>query len=172
MPTERTPPSLLARVLVYLHRTEDGILALLLTTMILVAVSQIVLRNVFDSGFAWSDPFLRTLVLWVGLLGALAATRDDKHIVIDALLRVLPEAWKPVIRALTSLFTAAVTGIIAWHSARFVVLDYEAGITVFANVPSWLAESVIPLSFALMTLRFVLLAGRHLLLWRHRGTAE
>lgn len=158
-------------MLLYLHRVEDAILALLLTVMILLGVGQIALRNVFDAGFAWSDPLLRVLVLWVGLLGALAATREDKHIVIDALLRILPGHWKPAVRALTSLFTAGVTGLIAWHSARFVALDYEAGITAFAGVPSWLAESVIPLSFSLMTLRFVILAARHLGEWRRPRTS-
>ena len=53
---------------------------LLLTGMILLATTQILMRNLWDTGLAWADPSLRIAVLWVALLGALAATRDDNHI--------------------------------------------------------------------------------------------
>ncbi len=65
------------RVLRIIHGFEDGLLALMVAAMIFLAGSQILLRNLFDTGFAWADPVLRLLVLWVGLLGALAASRTD-----------------------------------------------------------------------------------------------
>jgi len=51
---------------------EDGILVVLLSVMILVAAAQILLRNFFDIGLSWGDQALRILVLWVGLMGAVA----------------------------------------------------------------------------------------------------
>lgn len=149
-----------ARLLRALHRIEDGILAALLTAMILLGVAQIALRNLFDAGLTWSDPLLRVLVLWVGLLGALAATREDRHIVIDALLRLAPRRLRHGVRVLALVFTAAVTALLAYHAARFVAMEFELGGVVFAAVPAWLAELIIPVSFALMTLRFLLLAAR------------
>ena len=47
------------------HRLEDGALVLALVSMLVMALTQIVLRNVFDSGFLWAESFLRILVLWV-----------------------------------------------------------------------------------------------------------
>lgn len=64
---------------------EDAALTFLLGGMIILAVLQIGLRNFADTGFQWADPFLRILVLWLGLVGAIAATRDGKHINIDIL---------------------------------------------------------------------------------------
>jgi TRAP-type C4-dicarboxylate transport system permease small subunit len=52
-----------------LHRAEDALLVVLLSTMIVLAGTQIILRNFLDSGFVWIDPLLRVLVLWLGLLG-------------------------------------------------------------------------------------------------------
>ena len=68
-----------------LHRAEDGLLALLLSVMIVLAGTQILMRNLFDSGFVWIDPLLRVGVLWLGLIGATVATRNNKHIRIDLL---------------------------------------------------------------------------------------
>ena len=42
-------------------------IALILTAMIVLAATQIVLRNLFDSGIIWGDAALRVAVLWVGL---------------------------------------------------------------------------------------------------------
>ena len=68
-----------------LHRAEDALLVLLLSAMIVLAATQIMLRNFFDSGFVWIDPLLRVLVLWLGLIGATVATRNNRHIRIDLL---------------------------------------------------------------------------------------
>ena len=57
-----------------LRHFEDGVLAVLLGGMILLATLQIGLRNFADTGFIWADPLLRIMVLWLGLVGAVAAT--------------------------------------------------------------------------------------------------
>ncbi|MCB1566462.1 MAG: TRAP transporter small permease subunit, partial [Xanthomonadales bacterium] len=44
----------------------------------------------------WSEPVSRLLVLWLALLGGLAATREGKHIAIDALPRLLPPLWRRI----------------------------------------------------------------------------
>ena len=48
------------QILARLRRLEDGILVLLLMTMIGVAASQVILRNFFDAGLYWIF-FLNTL---------------------------------------------------------------------------------------------------------------
>ena len=48
-----------------ISRLEQILIAALLTAMILIAFSQIVLRNFFDTGIAWGDALVRYLVVWV-----------------------------------------------------------------------------------------------------------
>jgi len=141
-----------------LHRTEEAIIIALLSGMILLAGTQILLRNVWDSGIAWGDPLLRILVLWVGLLGAMLATRQNKHIRIDILSRYLPVPWKRFSAILTDLFSAIICGLLAWHSGRFVHYEWMDGTEVFNGFPAWVAELVIPIGFGVITLRFLLLA--------------
>lgn len=157
------PAGAVARVVAVLHRVEDAMLVLLLGAMVLLAPLQILLRNVFDSALIWGDPLLRVLVLWLGLFGAMAASRGDRHITVDVVARLLPAAGSRALRVVTSAFTAAVCGVVAWHSWLFVQTEREWGSTAFNDIPAWLFELVIPLSFAVIGLRYALLMGNEAL---------
>jgi TRAP-type C4-dicarboxylate transport system permease small subunit len=139
-----------------INRLEDALLALVLIGMITLAASQILLRNLGVGGVAWGDPLLRVLVLWVALLGAMAATRDAHHIRIDLLTRFLPAPVQGPVRRLTDLFAALVCGLIAWHGARFVHMEYLAATALFDGVPAWVCEVIIPFGFGVMALRYLL----------------
>jgi TRAP-type C4-dicarboxylate transport system permease small subunit len=145
-----------------LQRAEDVVLALLLGAMIVLAPLQILLRGLLGTGIVWVDPLLRVLVLWVGLLGALAASWEGRHITIDVFSRALPERGRAAAGAVTSLFTAVVTTLLAYHGARFVVSEFRYESVAFSGIPAWGLESVIPFSFAMMALRYGRLAASDL----------
>lgn len=140
---------------------EDTLLVAILTVMIVLAGTQIALRNVFDTGLLWADPALRVMVLWVGMIGAMVATRFDKQISVDAVSRFLSPQWQARVRVVTDLFTAVVSAAVAWHALRLVLDDKVAGSTVFASVPVWVCEMVLPLAFGLIALRYLLYAVDH-----------
>lgn len=145
----------LERIAALFCTVEDALLVLLLAGMIGLAATQIALRNVFDTGIAWSDPLLRVTVMWVGLLGAMVATRQNEHISIDILTRHLSGRAAPAARAVSALFAGVVCATLSWHGARFVRLDWEAGTIAFAEVPAWLCELIIPIGFGVMAMRFL-----------------
>ena len=129
-------------------------LVFLLVAMILIATLQILLRNVWDTGFAWGDPLLRILVLWVGLFGAMIATRKDNHISIDILTRYLSARSKRITGLLSDSFTLCVCAVLTYHATRFVMQDQEAEIMAFSGLPAWWFELIIPIGFAVMSLRY------------------
>ncbi len=155
-------PSGITRALRIIALLEDSLLVGLLALMIMLAAAQILLRNVLGSSFGSSDQLLRILVLWVGLLGAVAASRDDKQINIDMLSRLLPVRARLGVRFVVDLFTAGVCILIAWHAGRFVHSEYVAGSVAFMNIPAWIAELILPLAFGLIALRYVLIFFSHL----------
>ena len=111
------------------------------------------MRNIFDAGWIWADPLLRVLVLWIALLGALAASRNDKQIAVDVVSKFLAPRNRAVVGVLTGLFTTFVCAVIAYHSWRFVVGEWEFGSKAFGDVPAWLCQSVIPFAFAMIAVR-------------------
>ena len=145
------------KIILFINKLEDGVLVLILSSMILLAVFQIISRNLFSEGVVWIDPLLRMLVLWVGLAGAVVATRSNNHIRIDVFAKYLPDKIHPYIDRLVYLFTLAICLLIGWHAARFVYSEYEYGTIAFASVPSWVTAIIIPISFLLIALRYTLL---------------
>ena len=79
----------LARVSELLRRVEDAALVILLGAMILIGGAQIVMRNVFGEALAGGDETQRLIVLWLAILGAVAASRDRKQLRIDLVSRYL-----------------------------------------------------------------------------------
>lgn len=143
------------RLLARLHRAEDALLALLLGSLLLLSVTQIVLRIVWGTGLEWAEPVSRAGVLWLALLGALGATRARKHIAIDALPRFLPATAQRVAWAVAQLAAAALCAGLAWLGWGMLQMEREAPMPFVAGVPSWVPMLVFPLGFALMALRFV-----------------
>lgn len=152
-----------------LHNIEDGLLVIMLLSMIGLAFSQIVMRNVFGTGIVLLDPLLRIMVLWVGLLGALVASRQKKQISVDVLTRILPPGLKTASFIITRTFAAIVSGIIAWHSWLFVIDEWELGTKAFNIVPAWLAEVIIPFGFSVIALRYSIQAVSALIGYKQQG---
>jgi len=140
-----------------LNKIEDSLLVLVLSSMIILAVSQIVFRNVLGEGVVWIDPLLRVLVLWIAMLGAIAATRTDNHIKIDIFTKYLPEKYLLFIKRLVYITTIVLCLLIAWHGLRFVISEYEYQGIAFAAMPSWITASIIPFGFSMIALRYTLL---------------
>jgi len=139
-----------------LHRVEDALLVLLLSMMILLASMQILLRNLFEFGFIWVDPLLRVMVLWLGLIGATVATRYDKHIRIDLLTQAFSRSAHRLVQFFVGQFSAWICLLIAWYGAGWIRLDIEDGMIAFAGIPAWTLEIIVPISFALIGIRFFL----------------
>lgn len=155
------------------HRAEDALLVALLALMIALAATQILMRNLFDSGFVWIDPILRVLVLWLGLLGATVATRYDKHISIDLLTRFIEGRLQYLLQVVVEQVSAWTCLVIAAHGFNWVRFDFVDGLTAFAGIPAWMLEVIVPLSFAVIGLRYLLMSWSSAQLYfRYRDTTD
>lgn len=153
---------------------ENAALVVLLTGMILLAVGQIVLRELFSSGFLWADELIKLMVFWLAMVGSVAACRDNRHIRIDALSHVLPPQAVVAVRIFVDFFAAAVCAVIAWQAWRYLQLEIEFEDTVLVDTPAWLAHAILPLAFLIMAYRFFILALQqaHTLLRPGKGNDE
>ena len=133
---------------------ENTALVVLFSTMMLLAVAQIVLREVFSTGFIWADELIKLLVLWLAMVGSVAASRDNRHIRIDALSHILPDTAIKLTRILVDLFAVAVCAVIAWYSYQYLLLEIEFEDKVLIDTPAWIAHLIVPLAFAVISYRF------------------
>lgn len=134
----------------------------LLGSMVVLAVLQIVLRQFFDSGIGWADELIKIIVLWLAMVGSIAAARDNRHIRIDVLSHVLPETLVSLARVLVDFFAAGVCAIIAWQAWRYLQLEIEWQETVLVDTPAWTLHAIVPLAFLLIGYRFLVASARSL----------
>ncbi|MEE9258911.1 MAG: TRAP transporter small permease [Nitrospinaceae bacterium] len=139
-----------------LAKTEGFCITFILSMMIALSFGQVILRNLFNGGILWGDTLLRQLVLWVGFLGASIAAREKRHISIDFLPQFLPEPWRNPIRVFINLVTALITGVLAWTAWVFVRFEQEGGSILFLDIPVWIFQIILPYSFLVISLRFLL----------------
>lgn len=134
---------------------ETTLLVCILAALMFVAVGQIVLREFFRFGFMWANELQNVMVLWLAMIAAVAACRDNRHIRIDALSHVLPDKFIRYSRVLVDLFAAVVCGVIAWQVFLFLQLEIEFADKVLVDTPAWIVHSIVPLAFLLTGYRFV-----------------
>ena len=142
---------------------ENVALMAVLAGMVIVAFLQIIFREFFDTGVFWANELIRLMVLWLAMVGAVAACRENRHIRIDLISHLLPKKIVTVIRIFVDLFAAVVCGIVAWLVWEFIKLEVELEFTVLGDWPVFPAHVIVPLAFALLSYRFVVLVIKQVL---------
>ncbi len=152
----RTPPPLAWRKV---FRTAENLaIAAVLVLMVALPVAEICLRKLFHVGISGSTAFVQHLVLFVGMLGGAIATRDDRLLSLSTAV-YLKGSWKSVARIFSNAIAAALSALLSAASVQFVLSRKEAGETLAYGIPLWLLQLVLPIGFALISIRLVLLAS-------------
>jgi tripartite ATP-independent transporter DctM subunit len=137
---------------------ESLIAAVAILAMAILPVSEMLLRP-FDVSIRGQIEFVKYLTLWVAFVGAMIATREKRHLTLSTGLNVLPERLSRYGGLLAAAASTAVTAGLAWAGLTQVLATYEFSMSGQGNwLPSWVHESVIPLAFAVITVRLVLQA--------------
>ena len=139
------------------HRLEDGLLMGVFMSMLILAVAQIVARNLFDFSWSWIDPLNRIGVLWIALLGSLIGARQNNHIKIDVALHVLPSRLADGVMRLISALSCGALVVLAWHTGRMVLDERLFGSPAFAGFLAWPFQTIMPVAFGLMALRYAVM---------------
>lgn len=168
-------------------RTEDAILVIALLVMALIPVVELVGRTWFSIGIPGATEYVQHLTLWIGFLGAMLASREDKHLKISAAVIWLPVRVSRVVDCVGAFISAAVCAGLFGASLELVVAEapglppwtaqvipdfierwlnpfglFESGglTTVGGWIPIWVAEAVMPFGFAVMAVRFIFRASK------------
>ena len=141
------------------NKVESTLLIFFLSVMVVLAFVQVVLRNVFSEGLLWGEILLRHLVLWIGFLGAALATSSRRHINIDAFTRFLMPEVKIGIGVVTNLFAGVVCYFLLRASITFLQGEIDSHNKVFAQIPSWYVQIIIPAGFGLLAFHFLVRAA-------------
>lgn len=139
-------------------------------TVVVYGLIQLLVRAL-PNGLIWSQPFALVLTLWVGFIGASMATYEHKHLKVDAVTRLVPVHLRKYVGLVSALATTAFCFALMWVSIRYVSFIHDeylstkgqGGIFVGLGMPKYMAFMALPISFAIMTARFL---GTGVLAWQ------
>lgn len=132
-----------------LRKLENWVAGLALLAVAGLPLLDLVLRDIFGTSLPGSANYLKNLTLWVGLLGAVAALRDGRHLMLARTVGLLPTRLQAPAERLARLVTAAVLAGLAWASALFVLSESTTTVMI-GIVPAWVFPALMPLAFLLM----------------------
>lgn len=122
--------------------------------MALLPLAEIVWRAVFKSGIPGSGPFVQHLTLWVGFLGAGLAAREGRLLALATGTMIPAGPWRRAAEIVAATIAAAIATLLCRAGIGLVLVERGAGGAI-AGVPVWVAQLVLPLSFAIIALRLV-----------------
>lgn len=144
-----------ARPLGRWHRAENLLITLTLAVMVLLPMTEIILRVGWNAGLAGSSTIVQHLTLVVGMLGGALAAREGRLLALSTATTLLPPAWKSRTHWFSQSFSAAITLLLCIASAQFVWAEQEGQSMLLPGVPLWIIQMILPLGFAAITLRLL-----------------
>lgn len=172
----------------WLDRFEESLIAFLLGAMTLITFANVIARYVFESNLLWALETTVFIFAWLVLLGASYGVKKTTHIGVDVLTNMLPTHLKKV-AAFASLLACLAFALLllkgswdywypfvekrAWLETNDVPMPFFLRFfedllnegEVYEKMPRFIPYFVLPLSMAMLSIRFVV-AGYEIL----RGT--
>ncbi|MDQ5849000.1 MAG: TRAP transporter small permease [Pseudomonadota bacterium] len=132
---------------------ENLLLAVVLAAMALLPLAEILLRAIFKVGISGAASFTQHLALIAGMLGAAVAARERRLLSLSTLDSLLKGRAAAAARFFTGSVAVIVGALLCLASVEFVLAERSGGNAIAYGIPIWLGQAVLPLGFALITLR-------------------
>jgi TRAP-type C4-dicarboxylate transport system permease small subunit len=132
----------------YLGKIEEIIAGIFMVLMSVCTVGNVIARYVFNSPIAWAEEFARYAFVWVVFLGAVACTKQKRHIVIDALTGALPRRIRAGVLAFADLLVIGLMAALIYYGWIFTTMSTEP--TSMMEIPQYLIYVAVPLSAVLV----------------------
>lgn len=137
---------------------EETIICLLLATMTLLVFVEVVARFGFNTGVMWAQEATLHLSAWMVLFGTSYGIKVGSHIGVDALVKIMPSAFRRVVSGLAvaaCLFYCALFIEGAWV---YLAKMYKIAIELDdMPIPKWLAHSILLIGMVLIAIRLLIL---------------
>src|ERR1039457_5094457 len=147
---------------------ENLLLVVALAAMLLLPVTEILLRQIFKTGVSGSSAIVKHLTLIVGMLGGAIAARDGRLLALSPIQTLLKGRARGAAKVFSSSFAAAICFFLCLASLQYVLALKPLGKILVYGIPVWVIQLFLPLGFGLITLRLVWHASEK---WRWRGVA-
>ena len=135
---------------------EDSLAIVIFSAMTLLPFLESISRVLNINSIPASQILVQHFTLWIGLLGAVLAARQNKLLALtrDPLFQREKEIHFG--RWLAKVTTFLVLVSLTWGSWELVKVEMQYPIDIAPNIPRWFAQIIMPLGFGLMAIQIYL----------------
>jgi TRAP-type C4-dicarboxylate transport system permease small subunit len=142
------------------YKIEDYVVLLLFWALAIVVFSQFFSRYVLNAAIVWTEEMARYLLISVGFLGSVMATRKRAHIFVEFGYRFFPRKIGFVFSTLVDVIKIVFFGYCAYLSIKiFPIMMRQRMVTV--SWPMAVLYTPVLVGFVLMTYRSIQVAWDH-----------
>lgn len=150
------------RLLFFLNRLEEGVLAFTLLGLALMSFVEVVLRYAFNHSFTWFEELSRYVSVFITFLGASLGVKYGLHFSMDYCVEKAGLRIGNLMRVLANLLSATLFIVIAWlswkHANKLLMREVTSGAM---QIPMFWPYLPIPVFSLIMAVRFVHQAWRY-----------
>lgn len=135
------------------YTIEQGLCYISLIGLALLSAAETIARLIFKTGVPASLGMMVHLLLWVGLLSGMIATKTGEHLAIALVQNFCPDRVKARISIFTGLLSAFVLTVVGFTAVSFVLISLSPW-RMIGFIPDQIFALIIPLGYGVMAVRF------------------
>lgn len=148
--------SFIRKFTAFYEKMEDYLSGGLIFLGLTLVMVNILLRYVIGRPESILDEYSVYLVVWGAMLGFAVALRDDHHIKVDMLYRLLPTGVKRVVSLFAEIVGLAFSAAMAVYGTKLVLTYKLLGQgSADSQTPLWIVSLILPISGVMLVIRYL-----------------
>lgn len=142
-----------------LMRIEDAIAGVLLAIVLGIVTYELTVRGIFGRSNLWTDELSRVILIAMVYFAAIGVTRDGNHVRVELIVDLASPRLRGVLNKLSDLLCLVFALFATWYGIVYVRESIRFDISFvhsYLPFPVWVAQLVVPISFALISLRLLM----------------
>ena len=127
----------------------DYILALIISAISILTITQVFLRYVMNSPLFWSEELTRYLIIWLTFLGAGLGVRHRGHITVEFLARIFPLSFQRILNFSLDILIIAYLFVLCWLGVK-VMMVFMVFKSSALSIPQGYIFLAVPVGAAIM----------------------
>jgi len=148
----------------YISRSENVLTIGVFSILTIFPAVEIFTRLLGRPGIPASPILVQHMTLWIGFIGAVLATRQNKLLSLTRDPLFSPDAVFSNGRWIAKNISFVIIGALFWGSLTLVMIEYEYPIQISPGIYRWVIQLIMPVGFLLIAFQIFLKSSKDTLL--------
>ncbi len=140
----------------YLTYFENASVVVFLSTAIILAFVEVVLRYAFATSIVWSSEVVVVCIIWAVFIGLSMTLRKGAHIKVEVVVDLLSGKKRFAVVLLSTLIGIVFALFLFFYSIKYTAFLKESGeISITTDIPEYIYFLALPIGGFLFSIRYI-----------------